>query len=681
MVKITSVKIIVLTACLLATAIHLSAQNPMSRFQSLGKGSGSKSKDTLLQHRTNAEDSITIHFRYLDSSRLQQLDSSVFDFYKKIPVPWNYIDLGNFGTAAKNLIFSPNMKSGWDEGLHGYDTYKFTAEETKFYTSTRPYAELGYMIGSKAEQFIDIKFTQNIKSNWSWGFQYRLVNSPGTFNSQNTNHNNYRVNSWYQSPNKRYQSFFVIVANRLGSSENGGLKNYNLIDSDAYSLKSNIPTNLNTNSAASINIFSSTIHTGNQYNNATFMYRQQYDIIGKKDSIVTDSTVIPLFYPQFRAEHTISYNTYNYKFFDQLPDTNYYHTNYGILFPSPYIIQPTTPSDTFSRQDKWKQFENDFSLYQFPDSKNPQQFIKVGATAEMFSGQFDSTNRSTYNIYIHGEYRNRTKNQKWDIEAYGKFYLSGYNAADYNASISLRRYISKQVGSLQLGFQNVDRSPSFIYTRASSFSYGIPQNFNKENSTNLFASIEQPKLHLKLTGNYYLVSNYMYFTQYAKENQESGLFNMLQVNAEKVTRLHKHWVWRAAVQLQQAAGSTPVHIPLILTRNQFGYEGNLGFRNLNLAFGLDFRYYTAYKADGYDPLTGQFFSQNDTTIHMHLPDIAAYVHLRIRSFTAYIRAENLNTVQISGSTGFGFNNYNFSAPNYPASGFRIRFGFFWGFVN
>src|SRR5579871_1614375 len=141
MVNRTRIKIVFFIACLLSTATYLSAQNPASRFQSLGKGGGSKGKDTLLQHRTNAEDSITINFRYLDSSRLQKMDSSVFDFYKKIPVPWNYIDLGNFGTAAKNLIFSPNMKSGWDEGLHSYDTYKFTVEETKFYTSTRPYAE------------------------------------------------------------------------------------------------------------------------------------------------------------------------------------------------------------------------------------------------------------------------------------------------------------------------------------------------------------------------------------------------------------------------------------------------------------------------------------------------------------------------------------------------------------
>ncbi len=653
------------------------AQDPTSRFKSLGGGGKASGGDTLLKHRTSSEDSITISFRYLDSSRLKKIDSSIYDFRKKFPLPWYYNDLGNSGTAAENLIFTPLIKSGWDEGLHAYDIYMLTPENTKFYNTTRPYSELGYMIGSKSEQLIDINFTQNIKPNWNYAFQYRLINSPGTFNSQNTNHNGYRLNSWYQSNSKRYQAFLVIIANKLASSENGGLVNWRSIDSNT--LRTNLQTVLDNASPGSNSIFSTTIYTGTKYTTSTFMLRQQYDIIGKKDSIVTDSTVTQLFYPQVRAEHTISYNTFNYRFFDTRPDTAFYDRTYGYVFPGPYIIVPTFPSDTFYRQDKWKQLVNDFSLYQFPDPKNPQQFIKVGATLENYSGDFDSTSRTFFNAFIHGEYRNHTRNQKWDIEAYGKFYLSGYNAADYNASISLKRYLSKKLGFLEVGFQNADRTPSFVFTRSSSYSTGT-QTFNKENVTNLFASIDQPKFGLKLSGNYYLISNYAYFEANSKQNQQSSLFNMLQINAQKITHLSKYWVWRATVQLQQKAGASPVNVPLFLTFDQIAYEGKLGLKNLNINFGLELRYYSAYKADGYDPVSGQFYTQNDTTLRMKLPDLTPYVNFRIRSFTAYVRAENINTAKLSG-TGFGFTNYNFVAPNYPNTGLRIRIGIYWGFVN
>jgi hypothetical protein len=72
------------------------------------------------------------------------------------------------------------------------------------------------------------------------------------------------------------------------------------------------------------------------------------------------------------------------------------------------------------------------------------------------------------------------------------------------------------------------------------------------------------------------------------------------------------------VVLQQTAGSTPVHVPLIISYNQLGYEGKLGFPNLVIKFGLEIRYISGYKPDGYAPLSGQFFTQNDTTIRQHL---------------------------------------------------------------
>ena len=119
-------------------------------------------------------------------------------------------------------------------------------------------------------------------------------------------------------------------------------------------------------------------------------------------------------------------------------------------------------------------------------------------------------------------------------------------------------------------------------------------------------------------------------------------------------------------------------MPLVYTRNRFLYEGNLGFKNLNIAFGLEGRYHTPYKADNYSPVLGQFFYQDSVTIN-NLPDVHGLLHFRIRSFTAYVRAENLNTARIFG--GFQFNNNNLAAPGYPTPGLNIRFGVFWSFVN
>ena len=97
------------------------------------------------------------------------------------------------------------------------------------------------------------------------------------------------------------------------------------------------------------------------------------------------------------------------------------------------------------------------------------------------------------------------------------------------------------------------------------------------------------------------------------------------------------------------------------------------------ALRAELRYISPYKADGYSPVVGQFFSQN-ATVTQKLPDINLYLHLRIRGFTGYLRAENVNAMAFS-PVGFGFYHNNFVAPYYPSPGLIIRFGFFWSFIN
>ena len=63
---------------------------------------------------------------------------------------------------------------------------------------------------------------------------------------------------------------------------------------------------------------------------------------------------------------------------------------------------------------------------------------------------------------------------------------------------------------------------------------------------------------------------------------------------------------------------------------------------------------------------------------MRLPDVAAYLHFRIKSFTAYLRFENLNTLDLS--TG-QFTRNNLVSPNYPYPGMQMRLGVYWSFVN
>ena len=82
-------------------------------------GQGARSGDSMsVHHRDDLKDSINIFYRYLDSLKINRLDSSLNDFYKFYSVPANYITLGNNGAAAYPILFSPLLKPGWDAGFH-----------------------------------------------------------------------------------------------------------------------------------------------------------------------------------------------------------------------------------------------------------------------------------------------------------------------------------------------------------------------------------------------------------------------------------------------------------------------------------------------------------------------------------------------------------------------------------
>jgi hypothetical protein len=670
-----------LIICLLLS-VHAIAQEPtMRKIQNLGNrfnnpgnrlGTTGGTIDSI-RHRNKFEDSITISFRYLDSARSYPLDSTIRDFTKRFPIPATNIYLGNTGNASRSILFSPVFKAGWDAGFHAFDIYKWKWENVRFFNTTRPYTELNYLLGLRVEQIIEILHTQNIRPNWNASFQYRLINSPGFFKNQKTNHNNYLFTSWYQSKNKRYNNYFVIVANRLNSGESGGLMNdQDYLNDPAYKDRFNIPTRIGGDPSFGRNFFSTIIPTGNKYSETRFLLRQQYDL-GKKDSLVTDSTVIPLFYPSLRFEHTFQFSKYSYLFTDAVPDSAYYRIYYDTVISNPY--------DTFRVNETWKEMLNDFSIYQFPDVKNLQQFIKIGAALQNLSGEFSSGKKKFYNIYGHIEYRNKTRNQKWDAEINGKLYFTGLNAGDYQAYGSLQRYAGKRIGYVQMGFENSNRTPSFIFDNRSSF-YLLhsSRNFKKENSSHFFGSLFQPAAKLKLSGHYYVLTNYSYITNYYQLQQETSLFNVLQVSLEKTLKIGKHWNWHAEIYFQQTVGNAPVNLPLIFTRNRFAYEGNLGFKNLDIAMGLEARYHTPYKADGYSPVLGQFFYQDSIRISNSTPDISAYLHFRIRSFKAFVRAENLNTARVLNGQ-FGFTRNNFALPGYPYPGLQLRLGIYWSFVN
>ncbi len=628
---------------------------------------GGKSSDSL-QKRDQLADSITLFYKLYNSNEVLQLDSSINDFFIHYPLPFTSYNLGNLGTAAKSYLFEPIQKGGFDAGFHAYDRYFYTLEGTPFYQTTRPYTDFGYLIGDKSEQMLEVKHTQNKKQQFNFSFEYRFSNSPGNVKNQNSNLNNMRITAHFQSKRKRYESFWVMLNNKAASSENGGLIKPSLLDSLSLNNPYELETRLGVSGIAFSNPFNTAIATGNIYKSNTLLWRQTYDF-GQKDSIVKDTMVIHLFYPRLRFQNEIKYENSEYSFSDKAPKAanyaNYFNFN-------------TDTNTVIKFVDAWSVLTNEFSIISYPQKNNANQFLQLGQGYSILNTTLSNQKKwSNYDIYSFGTYKNKTRNQLWDLFIAGKLFLNGYHAGDYDVQFYLSRLLSSKGNYLKLSFQNSNRTPSTNYLGITQFPLIALTGIQKENILNFSGETGNRKSGWKLAANYELINNFNYFSSGYQPAVYSKAFSYLRAQASNKIKLSTHWNWYNEMNVQVVDQSAPVNLPLLLTRQRLAFEGNF-YKNLFLSTGLEVIYHTDYKADDYMPLTGQFYIQNDYTLH-NRPTANAFLNFMIKRFRGYVRLENLNTL-LSTSSAFG-NRYNFSSRNYPGTGTWFRLGVRWNFIN
>jgi len=648
--------------------IETSAQKFGNALRPIGKSNASGESSDSLQRRDQNADSITLFYKLYNNNEIRKLDSSINDFFVHYPLPYTNYTLGNLGTASKSYLFSTQKKGGFDPGFHAFDAYNYTLVATPFYQTTRPFTELGYLLGGKGEQLIEVKHTQNKTQQLNFSFEYRFSNSPGNVKNQNANLNNMRITAHFQSKRKRYESYFVMLTNKAASSENGGLVKAALLDSLSLNNPYELETRLGVSGASFRNPFNTNIATGSTYKNNTYLWRQTYDL-GQKDSIVKDTVVIHLFYPRLRFQNEVKLESNQFLFEDRAPNELNYLQYFNYTIPSGTNVK-------FA--DSWNLVTNDFSLISYPQKNNSNQFLQVGSGYTHLATTLLNLQKWTdYDLYGFGVYKNKTRNQLWDLIASGKLYLNGYHAGDYDAQFYLSRILSSKGTYLKLSFQNSNRTPSTNYLGLTQFPINALKGIKKENTIDMLAETGNAAKAFRVSFNYQLINNYNYFASGYQAAVYSSSISYISAVLNNKIKLSNHWNWYNETTVQVVDKSAPINIPLILSRQRLAFEGNF-YKNLNLSTGLEMIYHTEFKADDYMPLTGQFFVQNSYML-LNRPTANAFLHFMIKRFKGYIRLENLNTL-IPTSNSLG-NTYNFTAKNYPGTGTWFRVGIWWNFIN
>ena len=160
-----------------------------------------------------------------------------------------------------------------------------------------------------------------------------------------------------------------------------------------------------------------------------------------------------------------------------------------------------------------------------------------------------------------------------------------------------------------------------------------------------------------------------YFDTDSKPQQANETINYLKIKANKAITVGKFTLDNTIMYQKVAKGDSLFRVPELVTRNTLYYADNWFKGNpLFVNIGVTFKYFTAYYANGYNPVLAEFNLQNDVKIGNY-PTVDVFFNAQVRRTRLYLKVDN-------ATSSFLERNY-FSAPNYPYRDFTVRFGLVW----
>lgn len=594
-------------------------------------------------------------------------DSSIHSFRHFDPSVRRYIanaTLGNLGTANSTLIFFNPFEKGFDLGMHAFDVYNFTNENALYYNTRRPYTTLSYHIGSGSEQVLKLMHTQRIFPTLQLGIQYNHINSDGFYQRQGVVRHDIRFFGRYQSYNKKYKLIFNYTHNEMNVFENGGLQNdSNFIYNGLIYAGQIVPNNQRNSYPVMLDSAQN-----RWYNNGVFV-QQAYTFDRKKDSLNADDER-----PLFSLMHSFYFNNQANAFRDGKPNNAFYG---AVLIDSSYTM------NSFNTDEVSNEVKAIFYMRKKYVSKSPltagikHQYINLRNKVGYVQGDTLRTdsifNKHAFsNLSVFGQVHYDIA-ERFAITGRADYFFAGYNLNDLyiNANISYRAKDSAKVHHQLNAFFNFSLvAPSYLEYQFYSNHRQWKNNFGKQRVINVGANYIAPEWNFDASFNAYLLNNYIYFDKNITPQQNTG------VNTVFTLELHKRFrAWRFYFDTYatgQYSSSEIIPLPYFVGRFSFYYQSYLFKKALLLNAGFDITYNTPYKANAYDPLTSQFYNQDQVTTGNY-PFLDLFITAQVKTVRFFVRLRNTN--QRWPNVPY------FGTPHNPLQDRSIQVGVSWNFYN
>ena len=535
-------------------------------------------------------------------------------------------------------------------------------EDVDYYNVTTPMTDILFKTTLEEGQLLDALLTFNTSRRLNFSIGYEGMRSLGKYNFDQGESGNFKTTTNYVTKNGRYSLMAHIAAQSVEAQENGGLVDRSQFESGVADFSERVK----------LDVWFDSQRASNKVLGKRYFLDHKYKLIKKqKDSSRIEKTSLAI-------GHEFNYETKYYQFTQ--PTQNSYFGE--ALLPN--IM------DKGSLKTMYNQVSVDFynatlgslqanlSAYNYDYSFNSILIKEDGQRIENQLKGNEIALGATYEKQIGG----------FLVRGAIKYNLAGDltgNIIDASAS-----YRFNEKNKMRVAFHTSARMPDFNYLLYQSdylnYNWQNTATFKNERVNSLEANFDSRfwgSLTAKLTN----LDNYTYFALNSDPigTIEDGSVNLIIKPFQEATSLQylklKYvkefkvggFALNNTIMYQNVNQTNNVfNVPQLVTRNTLYFSAEIFKKAMYLQTGVTLKYFTEYNMNGYNPLLGEFYTQNTEKIGGY-PLLDFFINAKVQQTRIFLKAEHFNS-------SFSKSNY-YSAPNYPYRDFVIRFGLVWNFFS
>lgn len=622
-------------------------------------------KITAMQHPLLSPDGVEMHNPvhrfdgdfYTDLGALGQSHRSLYPY----ALDTRQLLDGNLGNAA--------LRQQWT--MDASPIYRQLMHPQPFMQTLRPFTHLQYGSSINKDYQIRVVHSQNIKPRWNFAFFYDLVSRDGLYtNSELTNHSlDFSTN--YYSSDARYQLQALVTFNRLRQQENGGVADDETCWDNGR--RAGVPVNMY---SAQNQWRDLELHLHQSFNTV----RQFQEIRPIVEKLSADSTMRDTIvgYDTLSIHSPRTFNTgvfaldvdfakHRRIFSDNQSNSWFY--DYGAI-------------DTTFYYDSTSHYQLSAELYWTNDAymshrwRNPI-VLTVGVRPEHNTLRYAVSSKDYFSTSLFA--RSRFHLGRFALSADAEEVNGGERTGDYRIDATAELHVGKH-SRFSAAVLSEAQAPALMYyynEGCYAWSHG---SFNKEKRQQVAIGYalslpDSATGHLRMLTtrtSATLLGDRVWFdsTMTPVQGNASGL--LLQATVE--TRLRFGWFnVRMQQMVQHSSDPDVVRVPLFATKNSFYADIHLFRRSLRMQTGFDLRYHTRYYADGWNPVLGAFYRQDNVEVGNYI--VADFwLTLQIKRATIYAKVSHFNA-PLERHPSY------FSLPHYPMEDLGVYWGVVWKFFN